>query len=256
MKVTILGCGTSTGVPRLPNDWGRCDPSNPKNRRGRASLLVEQGGTTILVDTGPDMRAQLLAAGVAKIDGVLITHDHADHTHGIDDLRGYRMERDHDIPLYAPKETLERLKQRFDYIFKSRHGYPTVCSGHEITGPVTIGAITAQPFWQEHGPIWSLGFRFGDIAYSTDVNGLPEESFAVLEGVKIWIVDALRLHPHRTHAHLDMTLSWIDRVKPQQAILTHMGTDMDYDSLCALLPKGVVPAYDGMIIGAQSSVMS
>lgn len=248
MKVTILGCGTSTGVPRLPNDWGQCDPSNAKNRRGRASILVEQGGTTVLVDTGPDMRAQLLAAEVAKIDGVLITHDHADHTHGIDDIRGYRMEMDQDIPLYASKETLERLTQRFDYIFERRHGYPTICAGHEITGPVTIGEITAQPFLQEHGPIWSLGFRFGDIAYSTDVNGFPEESFAALEGVKIWIVDALRIRPHRTHAHLDMTLSWIERVKPERAILTHLSNEMDYDSLSASLPDGVELAYDGMII--------
>ncbi|GEQ96791.1 phosphoribosyl 1,2-cyclic phosphodiesterase [Iodidimonas gelatinilytica] len=248
MRITILGCGTSTGVPRLPNDWGTCDPENPKNRRSRASILVEHGETTLLVDCGPDMRTQLLAADVQHLDGVLITHDHADHTHGIDDLRGYYMERKSEIPVYAPAEALKRLRHRFDYIFKSRHGYPSICSGHEITGPVTIGDITAIPFWQEHGPIYSLGFRFGDIAYSTDVNAFPPESFEVLAGVKVWIVDALRHRPHRTHSHLEKTLGWIEQIKPDRAILTHLSNDMDYAQLRNALPDGVEPAYDGLVL--------
>lgn len=248
LKVTILGCGTSTGVPRLPDDWGSCDPLNPKNRRSRASVLVEHDGTTLLVDCGPDMRQQLLAAGVKKLDGVLITHDHADHTHGIDDLRGYVMERRAEMPIHAPKEALVRLKLRFDYIFKGRQGYPPICEGFVIDGPVRIGSIEAIPFLQQHGPIWSLGFRFGDIAYSTDVSDLPEESFAALEGVRVWIVDALRDKPHPTHTHLEKTLSWIARVKPERAILTHMSNRMDYESLRAKLPAGVEPGYDGMIV--------
>ncbi|GAK32833.1 phosphoribosyl 1,2-cyclic phosphodiesterase [Iodidimonas nitroreducens] len=248
MQITILGCGTSTGVPRLPNDWGRCDPAQPKNRRTRASILIQQGDINLLIDCGPDMRAQLLATGIDHIDAVLITHDHADHTHGIDDLRGFHMEQGAEIPLFAPKETLDRLYQRFDYIFSSRHGYPAICKGHEIAGPIRIGGLCAQPFWQEHGPIWSLGFRFGDFAYSTDVNAFPKESLDLLRGIKLWVVDALRHRPHRTHSHLDKTLGWIDEVKPERAILTHLSNDMDYDSLRRSLPPHIEPAYDGMVL--------
>lgn len=248
MRVTLLGCGTSTGVPRLPDDWGDCDPLEPKNRRRRASILVEQGGTTLLVDCGPDMRQQLLDAHVGRLDAVLVTHDHADHTHGIDDLRGYYLEAGHEIALHAPRETLERLHHRFDYIFKGRHGYPPICAGHAIDGPFRIGALEVRPFLQEHGRIFSLGFRFGDVAYSTDLSGLPEESFRVLEGVKIWIVDALRPRPHPTHTHLEQTLAWIERVRPERAILTHMSNEMDYGTLARTLPAGVEPGHDGMTV--------
>lgn len=248
MRVTILGCGTSTGVPRLPGDWGACDPLEPKNRRRRASILVEQGGTTLLVDCGPDMRAQLLDAQVKRLDAVLVTHDHADHTHGIDDLRGYTIEQGHEIPLHAPREALDRLERRFDYIFAGRHGYAPICTAHPIDGPFRIGEIEVRPFLQEHGGIFSLGFRFGDIAYTTDASGLPEESFRVLEGVRVWIVDALRPRPHPTHSHLQRTLGWIARVQPERAILTHMSNAMDHATLRASLPAGVEPGHDGMTV--------
>ena len=248
MRVTILGCGTSTGVPRLPGDWGVCDPTNPKNRRRRSSILVEQGETTLLVDCGPDMRAQLLDAAVARLDAVLVTHDHADHTHGIDDLRGYYMAQGAEIPLYADKEALARLETRFDYIFRSRHGYPPICRGHVIDGPFRVGAVEIVPFRQIHGRIFSLGFRFGDIAYSTDLNDLPEESFEALEGVRLWIVDALRYREHPTHAHLSRTLDWIARLRPERAILIHMSNQLDYETLRRELPEGVEPGYDGLVI--------
>lgn len=248
MRVTLLGCGTSTGVPRLPDDWGRCDPLEPRNRRSRASVLVEAGGTTLLVDCGPDMRMQLMAARVARLDAVLITHDHADHTHGIDDLRGYAMAQGKRIPLHAPPEALRRLKLRFDYVFRERQGYPPICDGVEIDGPFRVGAIDILPFAQQHGTIVSLGFRFGDIAYSTDVSDLDEAAFAALSGVRIWIVDALREKPHPTHSHLEKTLGWIDRVRPERAVLTHMSNMLDYRSLCEKLPAGIEPGYDGMTI--------
>lgn len=250
MKVTILGCGTSGGVPRLGNVWGACDPGNPKNRRRRVSILVEHRGTQVMVDTSPDLREQCLSAGITHLDGVLYTHDHADHTHGIDDLRGLFLLMRRKVDIWADRRTLGTLKERFDYIFESSDGYPAVCAAHAIDGPVRIGHIEAVPFPQEHGPITSLGFRFGDIAYSTDLVGLPEQSWRALEGVKVWIVDALRPEPHPTHAHLDLTLSWIERLKPERAILTHMTWDMDYEALRRRLPSGIEPAYDGMVIEA------
>jgi len=252
MRVTMLGCGTSTGVPQLPGDWGACDPNEPKNRRRRVSILIEAGERTVLVDTGPDMRAQLLDAGVTRLDGVLITHDHADHTHGIDDLRGFYQHTREQIPLYTNAETLERLQARFDYIFRSRQGYPPICKAETIVPgmPVTIGDVTALPFWQEHGSVWSLGFRFGSIAYSTDVHWLPEESYRALEGVKVWIVDAVRYKPHPTHFCVEDALAAIQRVGCERAILTHMNKELDYTTLAAELPPGVEPGYDGLVIEA------
>jgi phosphoribosyl 1,2-cyclic phosphate phosphodiesterase len=248
MKVTILGCGTSAGVPRIGNVWGACDPQNPKNRRRRVSILVEQGATQVMVDTSPDFREQCLDAGITRLDGVLYTHDHADHTHGIDDLRGIFQLMGRRVDIWADARTLRTLETRFPYIFKSVTGYPAICEPHLIDGQVRVGEIEAQPYLQHHGPITSLGFRFGPLAYSTDVLALPEASFAALAGVKVWIVDALRPQPHPTHAHLDLTLEWIARVRPERAILTHMTWDMDYDSLRATLPAGVEPAYDGMVV--------
>lgn len=248
MKLTILGCGTSGGVPKMPEYWGACDPSNPKNRRLRASVLVEEGGTKVLIDTTPDLRAQMLAAGVDQLDAVFYTHDHADHTHGIDDLRGfYHLKRER-VPVYGDSQTIELLKQRFGYVFKSVDGYPAICAAHTLLGSKKIGPLTMRPFKQGHGGGISLGYRFGDFAYSTDLNQLPETAFDALKGVKVWVVDALRYKPHPTHSHLAQTLEWIEKVQPEQAILTHMTWDMDYETLTRELPSGVVPAYDGMVI--------
>jgi len=248
MKVTVLGSGTSSGVPRIDGHWGAADPSNPKNRRRRVSLWVEESGASILIDTSPDLREQCLDAGIKRIDGVLYTHDHADHTHGIDDLRGFRHVMGHKVDIYATRETLDVLTGRFDYIFHERLGYPPICRANEITGdePFRVAGVTVRPFRQIHGPIGSIGYRIGDVAYSTDVSDLPEHAFPVLEGVKVWVVDALRYTPHPTHPHLEKTLGWIERVKPERAILTHMTSDMDYETLCRELPKGVEPGYDGL----------
>jgi phosphoribosyl 1,2-cyclic phosphate phosphodiesterase len=248
MKLTVLGCGTSGGVPKMPEYWGACDPNNPKNRRSRASILVEDDDTAVLVDTSPDLRNQMLAAGVKSLDAVFYTHDHADHTHGIDDLRGFFHAQKTKVPVYGDEQTIDVLKNRFEYIFRSQDNYPAMCTAHILKGPRTVGSIKMQPFEQQHGNTISLGYRFGDMAYSTDLNGLPESAFDTLAGVKTWVVDALRYDPHPTHAHLDLTLSWIERVKPERAILTHMTWDMDYETLKKQLPSGVEPAYDGMIV--------
>ncbi|MEX0298097.1 MAG: MBL fold metallo-hydrolase [Kordiimonas sp.] len=248
MKVTILGCGTSGGVPKMPEYWGACDPLNPKNRRLRASILVEDSETAVVVDTTPDFRAQMLASAVKSLDAVFYTHDHADHVHGIDDLRGFYHQTKDKMPVYGDSETLSIIKQRFDYIFRTRAGYPAMCRAHELKGPTKVGTIKAIPFEQGHGNGISLGYRFGDIAYSTDLNRMPETAFEALKGTKIWIVDALRYKPHPTHSHLEQTLEWIERVRPERAILTHMTWDMDYETLLSELPDGVEPAYDGMVI--------
>jgi len=246
MKLTILGCGTSGGVPKVPEFWGACDPMNPKNRRRRASVLVEGQGSTILFDTTPDLREQMIAARVKKLDAVFYTHDHADHTHGIDDLRGFYQTSGNRVDIYADTQTLGILKQRFDYIFRSQNNYAAICRAHTLNGPVKVGDLKVIPFEQGHGDGISLGYRVGDFAYSTDLNMLPESAFDTLAGVKIWVVDALRYQPHPTHSHLAQTLEWIERVKPERAILTHMTWDMDYETLKRELPAGVEPAYDGM----------
>lgn len=248
MKVTMLGCGTSGGVPKMPLHWGDCDPTNPKNRRRRASILIEQGETRLLVDTSPDLREQMISAGVMDLSAVFYTHDHADHTHGIDDLRGFAQKSREKVALYADEATLQTLKERFGYIFQTINGYPAIARGHTIKGNVKVGSITMKPFEQIHGGGLSLGYRFGDMAYSTDLNAMPESAFEALKGVKVWIVDALRHQPHPTHSHLEQTLEWIERVKPERAILTHMTWDLDYETLKKALPKGVEPAYDGMTI--------
>lgn len=251
MKVTILGCGTSGGVPRIGPDgalWGACDPTNPKNRRRRVSILVEEGDTRILVDTSPDLREQLLDVGVSSLDAVLYTHDHADHTHGIDDLRAISHVMGHQVDIYGNKRTLKVLNERFGYIFTEMNNYPPFCKANLIEGPMNFGPVEVLPFEQVHGNITSYGFRFGKIAYSTDLNALDEAAFAALEGVETWIIDALRYEPHPTHPHLDLALGWIERVGPKRAILTHMTWDMDYDTLCRELPDGVEPGYDGLVI--------
>jgi phosphoribosyl 1,2-cyclic phosphate phosphodiesterase len=251
MKITILGCGTSGGVPRVgaaDGGWGDCDPTNPKNRRRRVSILVEEQGSRILIDTSPDLREQLLSANVTSLDAVFLTHDHADHTHGIDDLRGLVQTMRRRIPVYMDARTLEVMTRRFGYIFEGANGYAAMADAHVLTGDVKIGSMTVQPFRQRHGPIDSVGYRIGQAAYSTDVIDFPAESEPCLKDLKVWIVDALRHDPHPTHPHLALTLSWIAKYKPAQAVLTHMDWSMDYDTLAKTLPAGVVPAYDGMEI--------
>lgn len=248
MKVTILGCGTSGGVPRAPLVWGACDPNNPKNHRLRASIHVEEGDTSLIVDTSPDLRQQILNRDIRRLDAVLYTHDHADHVHGIDDLRGFYQDSRQRVPVYGDTATLQTLRQRFDYIFESQSGYPAICEACDIAGMEQIGDISVKPFRQGHGQGYSLGYRLGHMAYSTDVDALDDDAKDALRGLDVWIVDALRYKPHPTHAHLERTLEWIEELKPKRAILTHLAWDMDYDTLKAQLPSHIEPAYDGMII--------
>lgn len=251
MKVTILGCGSSGGVPLIGGSWGKCDPKEPKNRRRRVSILVEDGVTRILVDTSPDLREQLLDAGVSWIDAVLITHAHADHLHGIDDLRGLNRTMRRAIPIHANRATMEEIERRFDYVLRpvseGQGYYKPVLIPNLIDGPFEIGGISVVPIDQDHGFTRSLGFRFGDLAYSTDVVELDEAAFAALAGIKLWIVDCVRAEKHLTHSHLAKTLSWIDRIRPERAILTHMDTGFDYATLKRELPPGVEPGYDGLV---------
>jgi phosphoribosyl 1,2-cyclic phosphate phosphodiesterase len=234
-----------------PDGWGTCDPSNPKNRRRRPSILVEAGGTRLLVDTSPDLREQLLAANIWEVDAVLYTHAHADHVNGIDDIRSMNYHRQGPIDAYGSRQTLDDLELRFAYVFQPYGATPQFfrpcLTPREIDGPFRIGAIDIVPFHQEHGRMPSLGFRFNNFAYSTDVKALPEASFAVLEGVEAWIVDCLSETPHPAHSHLAQTLDWIDRVAPKRAVLNHLSQRMDYQTLVAKLPSGVEPAYDGMV---------
>jgi phosphoribosyl 1,2-cyclic phosphate phosphodiesterase len=263
LKLTILGCGTSGGVPRVGDHWGACDPANPKNQRRRCSLLAEragpEGATTALVDSSPDLRQQLLDAGVGWLDGVLYTHDHADHTHGIDDLRMVSFNGHRRVDVYYDAATGKQLRARFAYCFDTPPGseYPAILKGHDIRAgePVKIsgpgGAIEALPFRQIHGQGETLGFRFGGIAYSPDVSDLPEESLKALEGLDVWILDALRYTPHPSHLSVEQALGLIARVKPKRAVLTHMHVDLDYETLGRELPEGVEPAYDGMVLTTE-----
>ncbi|MCI5048684.1 MAG: MBL fold metallo-hydrolase [Aquisalinus sp.] len=275
LRAIILGCGSSGGVPRPggpdgTGNWGACDPSEPKNRRMRCSLLVQRAHetkgwdtselTTVLVDTSPDLREQLLIAKCGRLDAVLYTHDHADQCHGIDDLRVVALNMMSRVPTYVDKATTGNLLTRFSYCFEQAPGsyYPSILEHREmpengstaqIDGPT--GPIPFTPFLQHHGNVDSLGFIFGGqggIAYSSDVHELPEESFQLLDQTGIWIVDALRHKPHVSHAHLDKALDWIARVKPEGAVLTNLHVDMDYRSLEKTLPAGVIPAHDGLIL--------
>ena len=248
MKVTVLGCGASLGVPIVGGSWGVCDPDEPKNHRRRASILVEEGGTTLLIDTSPDMRMQLLDAGVGSVDAVLWTHPHADHLHGINDLRGLSLTAHKRVPGYAGRETLDEIHQAFGYIVAGDRGYQPILEAHEITGPFEIGPIAVTPFEQEHKVMKTLGFRFGAFAYSTDVVALDEAAFAALAGVRVWMVDCLREEPHPTHSHLAQSLDWIQRLRPERAVLTHMSHHADYRTLTGKLPAGVELAYDGMVL--------
>lgn len=260
LSFRILGCGSSGGVPRLDGNWGDCDPDNPKNRRTRCSFLVQQKGeggvTNVLVDTSPDMRAQLIDAGVTWLDAILYSHDHADQTHGIDDVRAMVYAKQKRIEVWMDAATSKTLTKRFGYCFEQAKGtlYPAILKDNRIAQPyreINVqgagGAVKAMPFRQIHGNIDSLGFRFGNIAYSSDISEIPDESNRILEGLDVWVIDALRRDPHPTHFHLDKALSEIERFKPKRAILTNMHVDLDYHQLCNELPENVIPAFDGLV---------
>jgi phosphoribosyl 1,2-cyclic phosphate phosphodiesterase len=259
-RATILGCGSSGGVPRIGSMWGACDPTNPKNRRSRCSALIERIGkprhTTVLIDTSPDLREQLLSVRCAALDGILYTHDHADHTHGIDDLRmvSYAMKRRLDT--WVDEPTRASLMGRFGYCFEKPAGspYPPILTPHAIEAPTPIevdgpsGRIEAVPVPQMHGEIGTLGYRVRGFAYSPDLSDIPAASIPLLEGLDVWVVDALRVTAHPSHFNVKQALAWIKRLKPKRAILTHMTAELDYEALRRELPEGVEPAYDGMVI--------
>jgi phosphoribosyl 1,2-cyclic phosphate phosphodiesterase len=260
LALTILGCGSSGGVPRVAQGWGACDPNNPRNRRRRCSVLVEQsdaaGKTSVLVDTSPDLREQLLDAAVERLDGVLMTHSHADHTHGIDDLRPLVIAMRKRIDIHMDDATSRVVLQSFAYLFESPPGsfYPPLLIEKRLVSgqPVRVegqgGPVEALPFLLEHGEIASLGLRFGALAYTPDLNAIPPASLPFLEGLDIWIIDGLRYKPHPTHLSVDEALAWIEQMRPRRAIITNLHTDLDYDALKARLPDKVTPAYDGMRI--------
>lgn len=247
----MLGCGPSTGIPTIGPDWGACDPGDPRNRRRRASILIECRGKTVLIDTSPDMREQLLDAGVGRLDAVIMTHAHADHLHGIDDLRSINRAMQRPIPLYAEDKTLKEIEHRFGYalvpIQPGGFFYKPTVTPHLIDGPLTVEGLPVVPFVQDHGYSTTLGFRIGALGYSTDVTELDDAAFAALAGIELWIVDCLRYEPHPTHSHLAKTLAWIARVKPKRAVLTHMDRPLDYRELAAKLPSGVEPGRDGLV---------
>ncbi|MES2156743.1 MAG: MBL fold metallo-hydrolase [Pseudomonadota bacterium] len=252
LTLTILGCGTSSGVPRIGNDWGACDPAEPKNRRTRVSILVQSPTTCILVDTSPDMRAQLLAADIIDIDAILWTHDHADHSHGIDDVRQIFHHRRTPVPGYGRAQTMRLLGERFAYVFDGRNGYPPTVDAHILPDGLRIGDIDIACVDQPHGDIWSTGFRFShggrSVGYATDFHDLTPDMLALYDGLDVWVVDALREKPHPTHPHLALTLDGIAATRPTRAILIHMDQSMDYATLRDTLPDGVEPGYDGMTV--------
>lgn len=256
LSFTILGCGSSGGVPRLGGNWGDCDPENPKNRRRRCSLLVERSGndgvTRVLIDTSPDLRQQLLDAGVGDLDAVIYTHSHADHVHGIDDLRMIVINRRAKLPVWADLATQERLYSGFGYVFEQPAGspYPALLEMNTIDGDVTIegkgGRMVFRPLKVGHGSIDSLGFRVQNVAYIPDVAEIYDATWPGLEGLDIWILDALRRTPHPTHTHFEQSVRWIERARPKRAVLTNMHNDMDYAAVDAETPDHIRPAYDGL----------
>lgn len=258
IRATILGCGSSGGVPRLGGRWGACDPSNPKNRRRRCSLLVERPGpdgvTQVLIDTGPDLVQQLLDAKVATLDAVMYTHSHADHIHGIDDLRQLAFNARRVIQTWADEPTSEALLGRFGYIFEAPAGslYPPVAILNRLTGPVTVegagGEIIFQPFRVQHGGITSLGLRIGGLVYLPDVSDIPAEAWPLIHGAELFICDALRYEPHPTHAHLAQTLDWIKQSGCPRGVVTNMHIDLDYERVMAETPDNITPAFDGMVV--------
>lgn len=250
MKIRILGSGTSSGVPRIGNEWGDCDPAEPRNRRTRASALVEHGDTRILIDTSPDMRAQLLAADVGRVDAVIWTHDHADHCHGIDDLRQIFHQLGHPVRGLARADTRQTLEARFAYVFHGKRGYPPTATIEELPDAITIGDISVRIVDQPHGGTRSAGLRFEadgrSIGYATDFHELTEAMATLYTGLDVWVVDALRRWPHPSHPELSAVLGWVETLRPREAALIHMDQTMDYATLCAELPPGVQPGYDGL----------
>ena len=254
----ILGCGSSGGVPRLGGLWGACDPENPKNIRRRCSLLITRtspaGETRVLIDTSPDMRSQLLDAGVGTLDAVVYTHSHADHVHGLDDLRMIVFNMRQRLQVWADGDTSNDLLGRFGYAFVQPKGspYPPICELNAIKGDITVegagGPIVLTPFEVDHGSIEALGIRVGDVAYLPDVSSIPEPAWPHLQNLDCWIVDALRRDPHPTHSHLANTLAWINKVQPKQAVLTNMHNDLDYATIAAETPDHIQPAYDGLTL--------
>jgi phosphoribosyl 1,2-cyclic phosphate phosphodiesterase len=262
ITATILGCGSSGGVPRVGNVWGACDPTDPRNRRRRCSLLIvgttpgSPDPTRVLIDTGCDLREQLLDAGVDRLDAVFYTHAHADHTHGIDDLRVLALHNRRRVDVYHSPETGERLREAFGYCFTAPPGsdYPPILNGHDIAPghPVTVegpgGTIILTPFLQQHGSIYSLGFRVLNFAYSCDLSGIPDISMAAVTGLDVWVLDALRPTPHPSHLSLPESLALVEQLRPRQAVLTNLHIDMDYEGVDALTPNNVRPAFDGLEI--------
>lgn len=258
LVATILGCGSSGGVPRVGYGWGVCDPGEPKNRRRRCSILVERkgpaGATRVLVDTSPDLREQLLDADVPDLDGVLFTHSHADHTHGIDDLRPFVIHKRHRIHVWADAGTSADLHDRFGYCFATPPGseYPPILEEHRVRPGEAItvtgagGAISAVPFEVQHGSTPALGYRIGAFAYTPDLNDIPDAALALLSGLDLWLVDALRPRPHPSHFSLAEALDWIARLRPRRAVLTNLHSDLDYAQLARDLPAHIKPAFDGM----------
>ena len=265
LTLTILGCGSSGGVPRVAQGWGACDPDNPRNRRRRCSVLLErleaERKTSVLVDTSPDLREQLLDAAVDRLDAVLLTHSHADHTHGVNDLRPLVIAMRKRIDLHMDAATSSVIRQSFAYVFETPPGsfYPPMANERRMTAGQAVriegagGAIEALPFQLDHGEIPALGLRFGAIAYTPDVKAIPPESAGYLEGLDTWIIDGLRYKPHPSHFSVDDALGWIKRMRPRRAVITNLHTDLDYEELLQRLPEGVTPAYDGMRISAGES---
>jgi phosphoribosyl 1,2-cyclic phosphate phosphodiesterase len=260
LRFTILGCSSSPGVPRLDGDWGACDPDNPRNRRRRASFMIEQiapdgASTRVVVDTGPDFRDQMISAGVRRIDAVLYTHAHADHLHGIDDVRGYCYAQRQRIPIWADPFTMERIRQGFGYCLETPAGgnYPPIVEPRlikDLDEPIIVsgpgGSIKIHAHRQVHGDIESLGFRVGNVAYCSDVSDFPQESIGRLQGLDVLIIDALQYRYHPSHLSLAQALGWIDRLGAKRAILTHMHIPLDYQTVLDETPAHVEPAYDGM----------
>ena len=252
IEVTILGCGSSGGVPLIGNIWGPCDPNDSRNTRRRVSILVKKNKKTFLVDTSPDLRMQMLDAKVKDVDAVLYTHSHADHVHGIDDLRAFCWQRKDNkpLPIYSDQYTIDQITNRFDYAFENKYGpaVPSLAANTISIGNNTIQGVNVEAIKQIHGKGFSLGYRFDNVAYSTDVNNLPNESMEQLKDLDLWIVDCVRYEPHYSHSHFDQTISWIKQLKPKKAILTHMGHWLDYNELKNKCPDNVEPGIDGMVI--------
>lgn len=251
MRVTMLGCGGSEGVPVVGNNWGACDPANPKNRRSRVSAVVQSGGAGLLIDTSPDLRQQLLDTGISRIDAVLWTHNHADHCHGIADLREVCRLKGCSVDVFAAPEHLEDIVRRFAYCFEplppGKDIYRPVLTPQPVNGPFHAAGIAVTPIVQDHGYTTSLGFRVGNFAYSTDVVRLDDNALSELENLDLWIVDCVREAPgHPVHATLPTVLAWVERLRPKRTVLTHMNLTMDYETIRAKLPPGIEPGYDGM----------